>query len=374
MKFVQRNHYQPSKYTNVGSTCAHSSSRVRQRPLSFRDQNAVDRFVLEQQETKYKIELFQRNNTLKKERLLKEQRKGKNDTSQKHQQTTNIRNQNYRFKLSFDDWLTTKKKTRKNPSSTSSSSSSLQSSLNKNKQQRPSEQKHSIEFQRWLKEDNRKRRKERKRRERKEREKLNDELGRMEKRNELHQIHLNREKEERLKNIRKQRKRKELLKISLLNERKSQEERKRLHDKDIQRSYNKWLERKRREKTMIQIVQKTAVERREKGGRPTVGGGGGGGGLGGLTNLEDALNLDDMYDAMNSSSPPSPIPMLSYGGISKTARMKLPTNRYVRYVDRNEEVVVVNEKEENEEEDPYDIVDDLLEQSVESLGRKDRFI
>lgn len=74
--------------------------------------------------------------------------------------------------------------------------------------------------------------------------------------------------------------------------------------------------------------------------------------------------------------PPSPIPVLSYGGFSTglLTRSHFPTSRYVRYVEESRTTTdrdTLPSTTSIVEEEEYDVVDDeeFLAASVESLDR-----
>ena len=220
-------------------------------------------------------------------------------------------------------------------------------------------------------------------------------------REELHAIHLERERESFL--LLEEKKKILKKKNILIKERKKiQEEKKKiLAGQAREQAYQQWLARKNREKRAASAASATARERRGRRQNKKEEEGGGGG-FGGMTNLEDAVNFDELMDEQRrlAAVPLSPVPMLSYGGFQSgkltraTVPMYQPYKRYVvssrseREREREEETMMVPrkkvperwsgsdgsgglmgsgvEEEEGEEEDGLL----LLEESVEGIIEK----
>ena len=86
---------------------ASSSSLRRPRPLSSHTQHAFDRVLNTHEAKQYEKEYMRRKNTKEKEKE-KESQTTTNDDDNTTTSTTNIRNQKYQFRLSFDDWVALK--------------------------------------------------------------------------------------------------------------------------------------------------------------------------------------------------------------------------------------------------------------------------
>ena len=352
--------YQPSNYCDAATT---SRARVRPRTLNKTTANC-ERLLLQQQESRYTTELFKRNNTLKAAHWKKSTTTTTTDAT-----TTNIREQHYQHRLSFDDWVKTKKHTPRphHPPTTTTTATA--------KPPRPSEQTHSKEFQRWLSQHNRQKRTARKLRDKQERQKKNADADRALKRQELHDIHEEREKKDRLRQVKARRQAKQENKAKALAQQAKDQAQQARHAQARQKAYQDWLQRKRRERHMVALAHHTAVEQRRKGGLRR---GTNRTGVGGLTNLEDAMNLDVLADMYRSNGgPPSPIPVNAYGGFGTSGLLTKSlapggTGLYVRYIEEKEREEAKEEKEEREEredtgKDPYEAVGDFVGHTIDGM-------
>ena len=180
-------------------------------------------------------------------------------------------------------------------------------------------------------------------------------------REELHAIHLERERESFLLLEEK----KKILKkknIRMKEEKKIQEaHQKMLAGQAREQAYQQWLARKNRERRAAAAASATARERR---GRRQNKKEEQDGGLGGMTNLEDAVNFDELMDEQRrlAAAPLSPVPMLSYGGFQSgkltraTVPMYQPYKRYVVSSGSVRESVRERESETREREEETTMV------------------
>ena len=360
MNFTSRTSYDPSNYADVSLPT--STTRTRPRPLSSRDQNAYDKALLHHEQKQYNQEYFKRKNN-------------KAASSSTTRPPTNIRNQQYQFRLSFEDWVKLKsKQTSANarPKTKSSSKKKIATATS-------SSSSSSTEYNNWLKKDQDKRRKKKRLETSLAKEKRQEQLERKERREELHQQYEEIERKERIQRTKRLRQQK-AQRLQLKHEKEIELEA--IEKELIQKRklvYDQWKARKRREQTMINEAKRTATLRRNRDPRYTKTKSiqKNNAGIGGMTDLEEAVDLDQMLEMHRRSLglPRESVPMMSYGGF-RTGLLKVETfprtqlyRKSLEHLGREEDKVVV-EQEHQEEEEEFDVVetvDDFIERSVENL-------
>ena len=200
-------------------------------------------------------------------------------------------------------------------------------------------------------------------------------MERKERREELHQKYEEIERKERIQRTQRLRQQK-AQRLQLKHEKEIELE---AIEKELTQKrklvYDQWKARKRREQTMINEAKRTATLRRNRDPRyvQTKSIQKNNAGIGGLTNLEEAVDLDQMLEMHRRSLglPRESVPMMSYGGF-RTGLLKVETfprtqlyRKSLEHLGREEEDVVVVEDEE--EFDIVETVDDFIERSVENL-------
>ena len=356
MNFTSRTSYDPSNYADVSLPT--STTRTRPRPLSSRDQNAYDKALLHHEQKQYNQEYFKRKNN-------------KAASSSTTTPPTNIRNQQYQFRLSFEDWVKLKSKqtSASRPFTKSSSKKQIATATSTTSSS-------STEYNNWLKQDQDKRRKKKRLETSLAKEKRQEQLERKERREELHQKYEEIERKERIQRTQRLRQQK-AQRLQLKHEKEIELEA--IEKELIQKRklvYDQWKARKRREQTMINEAKRTATLRRNRDPRyvqKTTSMTKNNAGIGGMTELEQAVDLDQMLEMHRRSLglPRESVPMMSYGGF-RTGLLKVETfprtqlyRKSLEHLGREEEDVVVVEDEE--EFDIVETVDDFIERSVENL-------